>query len=52
MRDETKPLVEFHLSTLALNAEFKSDNSLRAAAILKGFTVTDRRRGKEVGHTQ
>ena len=51
-RDETKSLAEFCLSTLAMTAEMKSDNTVRAAAKIKSCTLFDRRHGKEAGITQ
>jgi len=40
------------VSTLAVNAELKSDNSVLAAVCVKSCTLTDLRRGKEAGITQ
>jgi len=52
VREEAKSLAEFQLSAFAVNAEMNSDNTVRAAAILKSCTLTDRRPGKDAGITQ
>ena len=51
-RDESLSLAEFHLSTLAVNTELKTDNSVLAAVCLKSSTLTDLRPGKDAGITQ
>ena len=50
--DHNKELMEIGISTLSVNAEVKSDNTVKVAAILKSCTVVDRRPGKNAGFTQ
>jgi len=50
--ESLKSLSEFHLSTLAMTVEMKSDNTVRAAAKLKSCTLFDRRPDKDAGVTQ
>jgi len=51
-RNELKALAELRLTTLAMNADMKTDNNVRAALILKSCSLTDRRQGKQAGKTQ
>ena len=51
-RDVSKQLAEVRLSTLAVNAELRSDNTVHAAAVIESCTVFDRRPAKHVGITR